>query len=54
MGQQTLSIPMIVLSAVGCVIVGTSILADFGLTPLGKWTIRAAGVALIAAGLLLA
>jgi hypothetical protein len=50
--MQTAS--FLTISAFGIIVVAATIMGDFGLTPLGKWTLRLAGAILIAAGLLLA
>lgn len=47
------SASFLTISAFGIIVVATTILGNFGLTPLGKWSLRLAGVILIAAGLLL-
>lgn len=46
------SASFLTISAFGIIVVATTILGNFGLTPLGKWSLRLAGVILIAAGLL--
>ncbi len=49
-----LSIPMMILSAFGLIVVASTILGDYGLTTLGKYSLRAIGVAFIGIGLMLA
>ncbi|MFD1104125.1 hypothetical protein [Sphingobium olei] len=48
------SASFLTISVFGIIVVATTIMGNFGLTPSGKWSLRLAGVTLIAAGLLLA
>lgn len=50
--MQTAS--FLTISVFGVIVVASTIIGDFGLTPLGKWTLRLAGLILIGTGLLLA
>lgn len=50
--MQTAS--FLTISAFGVIVVASTIIGDFGLTPLGKWTLHLAGFILIGTGLLLA
>lgn len=45
---------MVTLSVFGVIVVASTILGDYGLTPLGRYSLRAIGIALIGLGLMLA
>jgi hypothetical protein len=48
------SASFLTISTFGIIVVAATIMGNFGLTPFGKWSLRLAGVILIATGLLLA
>ena len=54
MQAAALSLPLLMVSGLGIVVVAASILGDFGLTPFGTWALRLLGVILIGIGLLAA
>lgn len=45
---------MLTLAVFGLVVIASSLLGDFGLTPLGKWSLRTAGIIAIGVGIALA
>ncbi|WP_232491806.1 hypothetical protein [Novosphingobium kaempferiae] len=45
---------MVTLSAFGVIVIASTILGDYGLTPLGKYSLRAFGIALVGIGLMFA
>lgn len=54
MQASSLSLPMLLVSGFGIVVVAASIMGDFNLTLFGKWTLRLLGIILIGIGLLAA